>query len=160
MSKSIPAPPEASQTEESEILEQLKAAAVGTQSAGMEIPPPVFKFMEGKLESYEPGKSLRVSFPVKAEYNNPLQRMQGGMIAAAIDNTMGPLSFLVAGPAFTLSFYVDFVRGIDASRMLHVEAVVISRSRTNLILEATASDPRGKIVARASSQFQVLRDPG
>ena len=158
MSKSIPAPPEASQTEESEILEQLKAAAVGTQSAGMEIPPPVFKFMEGKLESYEPGNSLRVSFPVKTEYNNPLQRMQGGMIAAAIDNTMGPLSFLVTrGAAVTLSMNLDYVRGIADGKRLFVEASVLSRSRTNLIMEAVASDERGKMVARATAQFQLFR---
>ena len=145
-------------TDPEEIMKLLQGA--NPLPEGMQVPPPVFTMMDGRIELYEPGKRLKAVFPVRKEYYNPMNRMQGGMIAAAIDNTMGPLSFLVAGPAFTLSFYVDFVRGIDASRMLHVEAVVISRSRTNLILEATASDPRGKIVARASSQFQVLRDPG
>lgn len=145
-------------TDPDEIMKLLQGA--NSLPDGMQVPPPVFTMMDGRIELYEQGKRLKAVFPVREEYYNPMNRMQGGMIAAAIDNTMGPLSFLVAGPAFTLSFYVDFVRGIDASRMLHVEAVVISRSRTNLILEATASDPRGKIVARASSQFQVLRDPG
>ncbi|MCB1167226.1 MAG: PaaI family thioesterase [Leptospiraceae bacterium] len=145
-------------TDPEEIMKLLQGA--NPLPDGMQVPPPVFTMMDGRIELYEQGKRLKAVFPVREEYYNPMNRMQGGMIAAAIDNTMGPLSFLVAGPAFTLSFYVDFVRGIDASRMLHVEAVVISRSRTNLILEATASDPRGKIVARASSQFQVLRDPG
>ncbi|MCB1305620.1 MAG: PaaI family thioesterase [Leptospiraceae bacterium] len=145
-------------TDPEEIMKLLQGA--NPLPDGMQVPPPVFTMMDGRIELYEQGKRLKAVFPVREEYYNPMNRMQGGMIAAAIDNTMGPLSFLVAGPAFTLSFYVDFVRGIDASRMLHVEAVVISRSRTNLILEATASDPRGKIVAGASSQFQVLRDPG
>ena len=146
--------------EESAILEQLKAAAPEAEAQGLEIPPAVFRVMEAKIESYQPGKSLRASFPVKEEYNNPMHRMQGGMIAAAIDNTMGPLSLLVSGgAAVTLSMNLDYVRGIAAGKRLFVTATVLSRSRTNMILEAVASDERGKIVARATSQFQVFRMP-
>ncbi|MCB1140009.1 MAG: PaaI family thioesterase [Leptospiraceae bacterium] len=116
--------------------------------------------MEGRLESYEPGRSLRVSFPVKPEYNNPMHRMQGGMIAAAIDNTMGPLSLLVSrGAAVTLSMNLDYVRGIAEGKRLYVVASVVSRSRTNLIMEAVASDERGKMVARSTAQFQLFRMP-
>ncbi len=147
--------------EESEILEQLKSAVSDAESLGLEIPPPVFNFMEGRIESYDPGKSLRTSFPVKAEYSNPMQRMQGGMIAAAIDNTMGPLSLLVSkSAAVTLSMNLDYVRGISAGKRLYVTASVVSRSRTNLIMEAVASDERGKMVARSTAQFQLFRMPG
>ncbi len=147
-------------TKESEILEQLKSAAPDAEALGLEIPPPVFQFMEGRIESYEPGKSLKASFPVKPEYNNPMHRMQGGMIAAAIDNTMGPLSLLITrGAAVTLSMNLDYVRGIPAGKRLHVTASVVSRSRTNLIMEAVASDDRGKMVARSTAQFQLFRMP-
>lgn len=145
-------------TDEDRILEQLKAAAPDTGSLGLEVPPAVFKIMEGRIESYSPGKSLRASFPVKPEYSNPMLRMQGGMIAAAMDNTLGPLSLLVTGgAAVTLSMNLDYIRGIAPGKRLIVTASVISRSRTNLIMEALASDERGKMVARSTAQFQVFR---
>lgn len=123
----------------------------------MQLPPPSFLEMQGAFEVYVPGESLTVSFPVRPEYDNPMQRMQGGFICAAMDNTMGPLSFLVTGgAAVTLSLNVDFVRGIKAGDTLRCKATVLSRSRTNLIMDVEAFDRRGKLVARCSSQFQVF----
>lgn len=144
--------------DEQQILQQLKQAAPDAESLGMEVPPAVFRMMEGRIECYTPGKSLRASFPVKQDYSNPMHRMQGGMIAAAIDNTMGPLSLLVTGgAAVTLSMNLDYIRGIAPGKRLFVTASVISRSRTNLIMEALASDERGKMVARSTAQFQVFQ---
>ena len=142
-----------------QIYALLKAA--GEKATGgkmeLEIPPAVFLMMGGEMEEYVPGESLVVRFPVRSEYNNPLGRMQGGMIAAAMDNTLGPLSFLVTGgAAVTLSMNLDYVRGIRPGDTLRVTAKVLSRSRTNLIMDAEARDRRGKLVARASTQFQVF----
>lgn len=138
------------------ILELLQA--VGESAGGkLQVPPPSFLTMDAAVQSYTPGSSLTVSFPVKEQYLNPLGRMQGGFICAAMDNTLGPLSFLVSGgAAVTLSMNLDFVRGIKAGDTLRVTATVLSRSRTNLIMDALAHDGRGKLVARASTQFQVF----
>jgi len=35
--------------------------------------------------------------------------MQGGMIAAAVDNTIGPLSFLVAAPNVTRRLEMKYI---------------------------------------------------
>ncbi|MEQ9363511.1 MAG: PaaI family thioesterase [Leptospirales bacterium] len=136
---------------------RLMQEGAGKLHPDMQLPPPVFLEMQGVFESYVPGESLSVSFPVRPEYDNPMKRMQGGFICAAMDNTMGPLSFLVTGgAAVTLSLNVDFVRGIKAGDILTCVASVLSRSRTNLILDVEAFDGRGKLVARCSSQFQVF----
>ena len=143
-------------TDEMEIGQIMQEGA-GQLHPDMELPPPVFKEMEGKFEEYLPGEHLVVSFPVKPNYDNPMKRMQGGFIVAAMDNTMGPLSFLVTGgAAVTLSLNVDFVRGSKAGDTLTCKASVLSRSRTNLVMDVIASDKRGKMVARCSSQFQVF----
>ena len=140
-----------------EQIGRLLQDGTGKIDPNMMLPPPVFIEMGGTFESYVPGESLTVSFPVRPEYDNPMRRMQGGLICAAMDNTLGPLSFLVTGgAAVTLSMNVDFVRGIKAGDMLTCTASVLSRSRTNLIMDAQAFDGRGKLVARASSQFQVF----
>ena len=57
--------------------------------------------MEGEFVDYQEGQTLSVRFPVKERYQNAIGHMQGGMIVATIDNTLGPLSFLVAPPSVT-----------------------------------------------------------
>lgn len=143
-------------TDPEEIVRIMEEGA-GALNPDMPLPPPAFLEMQGEMEQYVPGESLTVRFPVRAEYDNPMRRMQGGFICAAMDNTMGPLSFLVTGgAAVTLSLNVDFVRGIKAGDTLRCRASVLSRSRTNLIMDVEAFDRRGKLVARCSSQFQVF----
>ena len=44
------------------------------------------------------------------EYLNPYGNMQGGIIATAIDNTIGPLSMLVSKPNFTRYIQVKYGR--------------------------------------------------
>ncbi|WAK02114.1 PaaI family thioesterase [Methylobacter sp. YRD-M1] len=70
-------------------------------NTGMELPPKIFKAMEGEFLEYVEGQSLTVRFPVKESYSNPFGFMQGGMIMAAMDNTLGPLSLLLLPPSIT-----------------------------------------------------------
>ena len=84
---------------DSEEIGKIMQDGAGALHPDMQLPPPVFLEMQGKFEEYVPGESLTVSFPVRPEYDNPMKRMQGGFICAAMDNTMGPLSFLVTGGA-------------------------------------------------------------
>jgi len=65
-------------------------------------PPPVFDSMQGEVIDFDLEKeSFKNKFPVLPEHLNPYGTMQGGIIAAAIDNTIGPLSLLVSPPSFT-----------------------------------------------------------
>ncbi|MCR9140957.1 MAG: PaaI family thioesterase [bacterium] len=155
--KSKQAPGQKEPIRDPEEIGRIMQEGAGKLNPDMPLPPPSFLEMQGAFEEYRPGESLRVSFPVRPEYDNPMRRMQGGFICAAMDNTMGPLSFLVTGgAAVTLSLNVDFVRGIKAGDTLTCVASVLSRSRTNLIMDVEAFDSRGKLVARSSSQFQVF----
>jgi acyl-coenzyme A thioesterase PaaI-like protein len=53
-------------------------------------PPPVFESMQGEfLEFDEKDKVLKARFPILDTYLNPYGSMQGGMIAAAVDNVLG-----------------------------------------------------------------------
>jgi acyl-coenzyme A thioesterase PaaI-like protein len=52
--------------------------------------------MRAKVVGYVEGESMTVRFPFDVRFTNPMGVMQGGMIAAAIDNALGPLSYLVA----------------------------------------------------------------
>jgi len=59
------------------------------------IPPPVFVSMQGEFMEFElDSGTLTTRFPVLDKYLNPYGYMQGGMVAAAVDNTLGPLSMV------------------------------------------------------------------
>ncbi len=65
----------------------------GENLDGFIFPPPVFEIMQGEFLSYDLEQTiLIVRFPVLENWLNPYGIMQGGMLAAAIDNTIGPLS--------------------------------------------------------------------
>ncbi|MCA9920028.1 MAG: PaaI family thioesterase [Anaerolineales bacterium] len=82
----------------------------------LKLPPPIFADMAGEFVDMNlEAKTLTVRFPVQERYQNPMGYMQGGMIAAAIDNAIGPLSFMVAAPNVTKTMEVTYLRPISPS---------------------------------------------
>lgn len=85
-------------------------------SGQLKLPPPIFTDMEGEFVDMDlKAQTLTVRFPVQARYQNPMGYMQGGMIAAAIDNAIGPLSFMVAAPNVTKTMEVTYLRPISTN---------------------------------------------
>ena len=83
-------------------LMDIMQSKLGERRSEFLIPPPVFLAMEGEFVDFDEVEGwLETRFSIKASYRNPYHTMQGGMIAAAIDNTLGPLSMLVASPNVT-----------------------------------------------------------
>ena len=59
------------------------------------IPPPVFITMGGEYIAFDLDSGmLTTRFPVLDKYLNPYRFMQGGMVVATVDNTLGPLSMV------------------------------------------------------------------
>jgi acyl-coenzyme A thioesterase PaaI-like protein len=84
--------------------------------------------------------------------------MQGGFLAAAFDNTFGPLSYLAARrPCSTLDMHINFIRPVKEGERLTVTARVVSRSAVALHLAAEAFNGQGKLVGTSSSQMIVNR---
>jgi uncharacterized protein (TIGR00369 family) len=77
------------------------------------LPPHCFAMADGRILDWQPGISLKASFPVRESYENPAGVMQGGFIAAMVDNTFGPFSFLEAKkPTSTLEMNFTYVRPV------------------------------------------------
>ncbi|NJL92791.1 MAG: PaaI family thioesterase [Anaerolineae bacterium] len=129
------------------LLQHMEALAAGVP--GVTVPPNIFRDMQGELLAYDEDPArLVVRFPVLERYQNPLGMMQGGMLVAAVDNTIGPLSYLVAPPSTTTQLSTTFVRPVtpqDAT--IEVEARLLERTRTYLHFSATVRNPAGKVVA-------------
>lgn len=121
------------------------------------VPPPCFKEMEASFLDYEDGIRLVVRIPNHPRYQNPLGFMQGGFITAAVDNTMGPLSFLASPPNVTTQLDVSFLRPVAATdAYIDVDARVVHKTRRNLLMTAEVKNPKGALVAWARATCQVI----
>lgn len=141
------------------LTEDLMAQMGRTQRLGddLELPPKVFLDMEGEFLEYQEGQVLRVRFPVKKRYQNPMGHMQGGMIVAAIDNTIGPLSFLVAPPSVTTQLNTTYIRPVTGQdESIVVTGRVIERTRGYLFLMAEVTNAVGKLVAVSYATCSII----
>ncbi len=126
-------------------------------SLALELPPPCFHDMQGEFMRYSSRKAILVSFPVLAKQLNPIGVMQGGYIAAAFDNTLGPLSYLAAQkPAVTLDMTQTYLRAARLGETIHCEAEVVTRGLKTIFMTASLFDARGKLVASAQTQVLIL----
>lgn len=121
-------------------------------------PPPVFVAMQGEfLEIDLDSGTLTVRFPVLERHLNPYGTMQGGMIAAAVDNTLGPLSVLVAPPNVTRRLEMAYSRPVtpDLGQIV-VTSKLIERKDRWLFFRADVYDPDGRRLARAKAVHWII----
>jgi acyl-coenzyme A thioesterase PaaI-like protein len=122
------------------------------------VPPPAFTTMEGEFLHFdlETGE-LSARFPVRERHLNPYHAMQGGMIAAAFDNALGPLSMLIAPPNVTRRLEITYSRPITlAMEFITVEARLTEREGRFLTFKADLRAPDGRRLARARAKHFIL----
>jgi uncharacterized protein (TIGR00369 family) len=125
---------------------------------GVVFPPPCFLAMKAEFTAYESRTSLSVTVPVGPETLNPAGTMQGGFIVAALDNVLGPLSYLaLRSVAATLDIHTQFIRAPLPGDALRVTARVVSRGMHSVAMAAEARNGRGKLVALASANALAVR---
>ncbi len=129
----------------------------------LRMPPPSFLTMRGEfLEFDEAAKTLTVRFPVLEGYLNPFGTMQGGFVAAAVDNTIGPLSMLLAPPSITHRLEMKFSRAIaEDVESIRVQSRLIEMRKRRLILTASVLDASDQILAtgKATNWIMASLDP-
>lgn len=134
-------------------LDQLRANAPD----GFRIPPPVFEEMEAEVVGYAEGERLRVRFPVRERYQNPAGMMHGGALAMAVDNTIGPLSYLVAPPSVTTQLNLSYLRPVPPETpWIEVEATFDERTRQHLFFSARVTGPGGRVLVLAQATCLVM----
>ncbi len=124
----------------------------------VEIPPPVFKAMQAEIIAFDlDAGSLKVRFPILKEQLNPFGNMQGGMIAAMIDNTLGPLSMAVAPPNFTRHFELKYRAPVQPDiKHVIVRGQYIERKQRQLFFTASLSDCRDRELVSAKSVHWII----
>ena len=86
-------------------------------------------------------------------------KMQGGIVAAAIDNTFGPLSMLSAKLNYTRSLEVKYKKQIDIkSQFIIVEAEVNEQTAKRICMKAKVYDYNGCVMATAEAVNWVVQN--
>ena len=121
------------------------------------IPPPIFELMRGEFLVIDvEAKRIKTRFPILVEYQNPYHTMQGGMVAAAVDNTLGPLSMLVAPPNVTRRLEMKYSHPITIDlEYIIVEGVLLERDGRRLTFRADVRDLEGTLLARGKSYHWI-----
>lgn len=140
-----------------EILKIVKERLQG-RTDEINFPPPVFDALKGEIVSYQKEEeTLTNRFPVLDIHLNPYGAMQGGIISAAIDNTIGPLSLLVSPPNFTRYMDVKYARVVTPDLgYIYVTAKYIAKKKRFLYFEAVVLDCDDNQLASAKSTHWVL----
>jgi len=129
------------------------------QGAGMELPPKVFLDMEGEFVDFVEGKSLTIRYPNRERYSNPFGFMQGGIITAAIDNTVSPFSYVIAPPSITKEIVTKYKRPVKSTdEYIEVTATLITKTEKYLTIRGEVRNVDGKIVALGDATSVFIKN--
>ncbi len=95
----------------------------------------------------------RYAFEARPEFANPSGAIQGGFIAAMLDEAMGTAAIITSNVTMnapTLEMKVSFLRPLFAGKAT-VEAKILKWGKSTCFIEAELFDPDGKLVAKASA---------
>jgi uncharacterized protein (TIGR00369 family) len=130
-----------------------KTASSQTTSAPLRIPPPTFQLLGAELIEAADGRA-RVRFVPGHDTTNPAGLVQGGILAACLDDAMGPAVFSLGREGFfvTVSMTVSFLGKAEPGHALVGEATVVRAGRRHLYVEARlVRESDGAEVARATA---------
>ena len=123
-------------------------------------PPPSAKLLGWTLRAIDPeGGTIEIGFTADERFTNPAGTVQGGFLAAMLDDTQGPALFgHTQGAAYapTIDFNVSFIKEARPGNFV-AKGRVIRMGRTIAFTEAELFDEAGDMVARATFSNRVMR---
>jgi uncharacterized protein (TIGR00369 family) len=102
--------------------------------------------------------TLEVAFEATEAFTNPMGNVQGGFLAAMLDDTLGPalVATLDSGQfAPTLELKVNFLRPTRPGRLVG-RGRVVHRGGTIAFLEGSLADSEGVTVATATATARIV----
>jgi uncharacterized protein (TIGR00369 family) len=101
---------------------------------------------------------IKVGFDGKPEFCNPAGFVQGGLLSAMLDDTMGPAAFIMTDGKFyttTISLTVNFLAPAKPGPLI-VEALVTQLGKTIAFMEGRLMDEDGSLLATATTSARLL----
>ncbi|HSP54337.1 MAG TPA: PaaI family thioesterase [Dehalococcoidia bacterium] len=132
-------------------LDVLQAAAEGVLET-----PPAAALLGWKALEMERGH-VRVKYTARPEFGNPQGAIQGGFLAAMLDDAMGPALFTLLGSdqfAPTIEMKVNFLRPARPGPII-AEGRVVHRTRALAFLEGTLATEDGDLIATGTATARI-----
>ena len=122
-------------------------------------PPASAKLLGWQLLDARPSDGwLKVGFDGKKEFCNPAGFVQGGLLTAMLDDTMGPAAFIMTDGKFyttTISLTVNFMASAKPGPLI-AEARVIQLGKTVAFMEGKLTAEDGTLIATATTTARLL----
>ena len=116
------------------------------------------KFFLARLYGFEitfPGNECEVAFEAIDFMFNPQGTLHGGVIATALDVSMGHLLHRTAGPGTTLEFKVQFLAPIRSGRV-RCRGSIMRLGKSLAFLSSQAFDTNDQPAAFATATWKLL----
>jgi uncharacterized protein (TIGR00369 family) len=101
---------------------------------------------------------VRIRFQGRPEFLNPAGFVQGGILAAMLDDTMGPAALVASGGELytaTIDLQVSYLAPARPGPLIG-EAQVVQLGKTIGFVEGTLTDAAGVMVARARTSARLV----
>ena len=116
-------------------------------------------FSQTVLEFDQAKGWVRIGFEAKAAFLNPAGYVQGGILTAMLDDTMGPaLWFMLNGEGFpvTINMNTSFMASTKPGHHIG-EGQVLQLGKTIAFLQGELKDAGGCTVARSTCSARIVR---
>lgn len=126
--------------------------------AGLVPPPPAAALLGWELIEVDPDQgTIEVAFQADERFLNPVGVVQGGFLAAMLDDTLGP-ALVATLPedrfAPTLDLHVQFLRPARPGRLVG-RGRIVHRGREICFLAGELTGPDGRPVATATATARI-----
>lgn len=129
---------------------------------GSDEEPNSLRMLGWKLLDWNPdSQKIKVGFETRKEFRNPGGVIQGGIIAAMIDDAFGPMCILASGRTkrpLTLDLNVSYLAAGNHGKFT-CEARIIRQGKSISFVEGELFDATGELVARATSTVRLIPMP-
>ena len=120
--------------------------------------PPAAALLGWELVSVDPeAGTIEVAFTATEQFLNPIGMIQGGLLAAMLDDTLGPALVATLGPgqfAPTADLHVQFLRPAHPGRLTG-RGRIVRRGKDIAFMAGELLDDSGQIVAAATATAQI-----
>lgn len=101
-------------------------------------------------------KTIVIAFDIEGWQMNPAGNMHGGMIAAALDITMGGAAYSSSDAKFTptISMSLNYVSSVKAGDVLEIEGIC-DHVGSRLVQVRGIARVHGKVVATANGSYVI-----
>jgi uncharacterized protein (TIGR00369 family) len=121
--------------------------------------PPCAELLGWEVVEARPADGwIRIRFDGRPEFVNPAGHIQGGFLAAMLDDTMGPAMFIYSeGRMFTptIELHVSYLAPARPGP-LYGEGQVVQAGKSIAFLEGRLMDLSGTIVAKATATARLV----